>query len=109
MDGLRINDGLAVVIRYISDHTNAGLDMLRPMSSTELRDNPHNHFVQPLDIISLSYKEVRTGVLVVMPKLYSGDGIPFDTVEQCLEFAKQTLEVRLLASLIIIDDTQIYV
>lgn len=62
------------------------------LSSGELRADPHNHCVPILDYFD-DELEAQTEI-IVMPLLRRFYSPPFVTVEEAVDFFRQTLEVR---------------
>lgn len=66
------------------------LDIALFLSSGEFRKDPRNHCVPILDVFS---EEGHPMVFMVMPLLIKYDTPPFSSVDEVLDFMRQTLEV----------------
>jgi hypothetical protein len=94
MDAMRASDRSLVAVKHIENDQNQ-VSIIRHLSSPELVDPHLNHCVPVLDIIRIyPENEDDKDILVVMPLLQHVPSVGFDTVEQTLDFMKQSLQVR---------------
>ncbi|KAI0676776.1 kinase-like domain-containing protein [Trametes maxima] len=89
IDATRTSDGRLVYLKKVASTSNE-LEILKCLSSDELREDPCNHSVplldafQPPDNLGITF--------LVMPFLRSIDDPPFETVEDALDCGEQLLE-----------------
>lgn len=90
MDAKRLSDGTTVFLKAVERGSEESR-IATFFSSEELARDPMNHCVPILDIIR-DDSEAQNEFLV-MPLLRPFDLPPYFTVEEVLDFMKQTLEV----------------
>ncbi|EJD48798.1 hypothetical protein AURDEDRAFT_60516 [Auricularia subglabra TFB-10046 SS5] len=92
IDAQRVSDGTVVAIKWIPDaeHTRDELDVMRFLSTGDLRNDPQNHCNPLLD--SFSHPSIPEGVFIVTPWLAGFDYVPLERVGEVVELLKQLIE-----------------
>ncbi|KAL5530900.1 hypothetical protein ACEPAG_3776 [Sanghuangporus baumii] len=88
IDAVRLSDGLRVSIKKLRKGSNE-LEIARYLDSEELRKDPRNITVPILDVFS---EEEDTMEFMVVPLLKSFDDPFFNSVDEVIDFMKQTLQ-----------------
>ena len=92
MDALRLEDNKYVFLKRLSKDTKE-LEIARFFSSEEKKKDKFNHCVPILDYFE-DERLPECGILV-MPLFRLFDEPPFVSIDEVVEFIRQTLEVRL--------------
>ena len=93
-----MSDGATMMFKAVA-HDSGELSFNQYLSSTELREDPHNHSVPILDIVHLpedlwwKIAGLCFSVLMVMPLLRSIDSPPFHCRLEVIDAIRQFLEV----------------
>ena len=90
IDATRTSDGALVYIKRVQSDSQE-LRLLSYLSSEELRQDPRNHCVPLLDVLTNPLEPTTT--FMVMPFLRYIDDPDFELVEDVLECLDQLLEV----------------
>ncbi|KAJ7589481.1 kinase-like domain-containing protein [Mycena floridula] len=88
LDALRIKDGRKVVLKIALDNT-AELELSNYFSKPPIRDDPRNHCIQVLDIITLPGRRFK---IMVLPFLTHCDSPRMHCMREVIDFIRQMLE-----------------
>ncbi|KAL5530897.1 hypothetical protein ACEPAG_3773 [Sanghuangporus baumii] len=88
IDAIRISDGMKVAIKKLREDSNE-LAIATFLTSKELSQDPRNHTVPILDVFK---KDGFALKFMVMPLLSIFDEPPFSSIDEVIDFMKQTLE-----------------
>ncbi|KAL5513758.1 hypothetical protein ACEPAH_4159 [Sanghuangporus vaninii] len=88
IDAIRLSDGMRVSIKKLRKGSKE-LEIARYLDSEELRKDPRNITVPLLDVFR---EEEDTMEFMVMPLLKSFDDPSFSSVDEVIDFMKQTLQ-----------------
>ncbi|KAJ7589477.1 hypothetical protein C8J56DRAFT_1076117 [Mycena floridula] len=92
LDAIQIKDGKKVVLKIIFDDTEE-LKVSLMFSQPPLRDDPANHCVQVLKVLTISDSERRFKILV-LPLLLDFSVTSVHCVSEVIDFMRQTLELE---------------